>query len=269
MAPSGACGSENEPSTYLVSISMKANSLLLCTVLASAAFTPSEAFADDYEDLDEANEDNERRRRTARRDRPEPEVREITKGLYAKANVGGGLYLLDFRGFVNPGTTLGLSVGRDFLDRERQSAAWELMFFQGIHNGCHYDLQARGECGGRPGVIGPLVQGDLRTYTFAATVDYAYYPNRRFGISALAGAGVLLSPLLMDETEYLDEVVLDTWQGQQPNYHETPHPVVLFGPGFEYYTKLSHFSVGLDTDVFYAIGFDLGMNISGYLKYTF
>jgi hypothetical protein len=239
--------------------------------LATATVTPSEAFADDYEDLDDANEDDNRRRRSAtRRDRPAPEVREINKGLYAKANVGGGLYLGDFRGFVNAGTVLGLSVGRDFLDRERQSAAWELTFFQGIHNGCHYDLQVRGECGGRPGVVGPLVQGDLRTYTFAATVDYAFYPNRRFGISARAGAGVLLSPLLMDRTEYLEEVVLDTWQlAEPPNYHEQPHPVVMFGPGFEYYTKLSHFSVGLDTDVFFAFDFDLGMNISGYLKYTF
>jgi len=27
--------------------------------------------------------------------------------------------------------------------------------------------------------------------------------------------------------------------------------------------------VGADIDIFYAIGFDLGMNASGYLKYTF
>ena len=73
----------------------------------------------------------------------------------------------------------------------------------------------------------------------------------------------------MDPTDYQEDVVLDTWGGIAPNYHETPHPVVLFGPGFEYYTKLSHFSVGLDTDVFYAINFDLGMNIAGYMKYTF
>jgi hypothetical protein len=41
------------------------------------------------------------------------------------------------------------------------------------------------------------------------------------------------------------------------------------GPTFEYYTKLSHFSAGIDVDVFYAIGFDLGLNATGNLKYTF
>ena len=45
--------------------------------------------------------------------------------------------------------------------------------------------------------------------------------------------------------------------------------MVLGGPAFEYYSKLAHFSVGLDADIFYAIGFDLGANAIGYMKYTF
>jgi hypothetical protein len=248
---------------------MKASNLLFSALIATSVLSFNDASADAYEDLDSEEAKKKDKKEKTRRDRPTQEVREITKGLYAKANVGGGLYLGKFRGFVNPGTSLGLSVGKDFLDRENQSAAWEVMFFQGIHNGCHYEYQFRGECSGRPGEQGPLLQGDLRTYTFAATVDFAMYPSRRVGVSLRAGAGVLLSPLLMDETEYLEEVVTSTWGGIQPTYHQTPHPIVMFGPGVEYYTKLSHFSVGLDTDVFYGIGFDLGMNITGYMKYTF
>ena len=45
--------------------------------------------------------------------------------------------------------------------------------------------------------------------------------------------------------------------------------MVLGGPAFEYYSNLAHFSVGLDADIFYAIGFDLGANAIGYMKYTF
>ena len=248
---------------------MKAHHLLLSALFATSTFYSNDVQADDYEDLDEVDSGKKKKKRTVRERAPE-EVREINKGLYAKANVGGGLYLGNFRGFVNPGTSLALSVGKDFLDREKQSAAWEFSFIQGIHNGCHYEYQIRGECSGRPGVQGPLLQGDLRTYTLAATVDYATYPDRRIGISVRAGAGVMFSPLLMDEIEYQEEVVLDTWGGGNGNtYHSSPHPVLLFGPGFEYYTKLSHFSVGLDTDVFYAIQFDLGLNVSGYMKYTF
>ncbi len=249
---------------------MKASNLLLLAFLSTSVLHTGEAMADDYEDLDSSGENEKStKKKKNRRTIPTGEVREINKGLYAKANVGGGLYLGNFRGFVNPGTTLGLSLGKDFLDREDQSAAWEFSFFQGIHNGCNYEEQVEGRCSARPGVPGPLIQGDLRTYIFATTVDYAFYPNRRIGISFRAGGGVLLSPLLMDEAAYMEEVVGNTWGGNNPSYHNTPHPLVMGGPGFEYYTKLSHFSVGLDTDVFYAIGFDLGMNISGYMKYTF
>jgi hypothetical protein len=44
---------------------------------------------------------------------------------------------------------------------------------------------------------------------------------------------------------------------------------VLLGPTIEYYTKLSHFSVGMDLDVTYVLNFDLGISPLGYLKYTF
>ena len=57
--------------------------------------------------------------------------------------------------------------------------------------------------------------------------------------------------------------------GGDPGMQNSPKPVVFGGPTFEYYTKLSHFSVGVDVDVFYGIGWDLGLNGSGALKYTF
>jgi hypothetical protein len=51
--------------------------------------------------------------------------------------------------------------------------------------------------------------------------------------------------------------------------HENPHFMGFAGPTLEYYTKLSHFSVGIDADIVYAYDFDLGAHFSGYLKYTF
>jgi hypothetical protein len=41
------------------------------------------------------------------------------------------------------------------------------------------------------------------------------------------------------------------------------------GPTIEYYTKLSHFSIGVDVDVYYVINFDLAVAPAGFLKYTF
>jgi hypothetical protein len=245
---------------------MKFTHLFLAAALFAPLALPSQADAqEDYDDLDDPGSAKKpKKKREMRR----PEVREIVRGVYAKSNVGGAMYLLDFQGVVSPGTNVGLSVGQDFVDQERLSAAYEIGFNQGIHNGCYYEQQAAPEgCAGKG--PGPFIQGDLRTYTFQALLEASIYPNRRVGIGMRLGGGVLLSPLLMDEAYYQKEVVEDTWGGVDGGYHDAPHPLVMGGPTIEYYTKLSHFSVGLDVDAFYAIGFDLGANVTGYLKYTF
>ena len=192
-------------------------------------------------------------------------VREIVKGTYAKTNVGAGMLLGRYGKWAKPGTSIALAVGQDFLDQESISMAWEVTFFQGINNAAHYEEQADAGCM----MDGSCMQGDLRTYTFAGLYEFSFYPSRRFGIGMRAGGGLLFSPLLMDEGYYETEVVQAEWGGQKPTVHEEPHPVVMGGPTFEYYTKLSHFSMGLDIDAYYAVGFDLGASFTGTLKYTF
>ncbi len=242
---------------------MKLSTVLLSALFVAPAIIHSrDASAESYDDLDEGSSDRQRNRKGPDLDR---DVREITKGTYAKTNVGGAIYLGNYRSYVRPGTTLGLAVGKDFINQERMSMAWEVMFFQGVHNGTYYEEQGAQGCY----QVGNCVQGDLRTYTFGGTVEWSTYPHRRVGIGARAGAGLMLSPLLMDETYYANEVVAGAWNGYTSPVHEQPHPVVMGGPTIEYYTKLAHFSAGLDTDIFYAIGFDLGVSITGALKYTF
>ncbi len=245
---------------------MKPTHLLLASAL-TALVVPTLAAAqdeDEYGDLDSSGSDKPKKQREMRR----PEVREIVRGPYAKSNVGGALYLLDLAGVISPGTSVGLSFGQDIVDQERFSAAYEVGLNQGIHNGCSFEQQGEPEgCKGTG--PGPFIQGDLRTYTIQAVFEASIYPTRRIGIGVRAGGGVLFSPLLMDEQYYLDEVVNKTWGGNPSPYHDAPHPVGIFGPSIEYYTKLSHFSVGGDIDAFYAVGFDLGANVTGYLKYTF
>lgn len=236
---------------------MKTSHLLLGLLLAAPVVASQPASAQDYSDLDS---DDDKKKKSVQDRVRSGQVREINRGFYLKANVGGAFYLGTFAGTVSPGTSTALAVGQDFLDRERTSMAWEFAFFQGIHNGSTYDAQAANG--------GPYVEGDLRTYTIAGMVEWNTYPHRRWGLGARVGGGVLFSPLLMDRAYYEDEV-LAKWGVTDPGYHGAPHPIVQGGPNVEYYTKLSHFSIGIDVDVFYAIGWDLGAAATGNMKYTF
>lgn len=232
------------------------------TTLSLAALAPGVALAQadpDYDDLDTSSNDSRKKRKHDRKRVVSEQVREIVRGTYAQANIGGAMYLGQFSGWVSPGTALGLSFGQDFIDHEKHSMSWELSFYQGVHNGTDYETALSNG--------GPPIEGDLRTYTVDGTLKWATYPTRRVGLGLRAGGGVLFSPLLIDHDFYNTEVLPEI--GGEPGYHGSPHPVVVGGPTFEYYTKLSHFSVGMNVDAFYAIGFDLGMNITGDMKYTF
>ena len=232
-------------------------------LLSSLVSTP--AMAQGLDGLDDPTEEE------ARKPKKDEVVKEVNKGLYAKSSFGAAGYLLDFNGFLKTGSAIGLAVGKDFVDQEEMSMAWELALIQGVHNGCSYEYQADLACSGNKGgtVPSPYIQGDTRTYSMLANYEFSKYPNRRVGLGFRAGGGVLFAPLLMDQDAYLRDVVTGAWGVVDPGYHSGPKPVGFGGLTFEYYSKLSHFSVGVDADVFYAVGFDLGFNGTGYFKYTF
>jgi hypothetical protein len=235
---------------------------LLLTMVTLSFATP--AVAQDVEDLDGGGSTRERPERTTRRSQLGGEViREIERGYYLKSNVGSAFYLINYGGTLSAGTAVGFAGGSDFVDNERSSAAWEVGLATGVHNGMRFDNQAR--LGVPPN---SLIQGDTRTFTLSAGVEYSAYPSRRFGIGVRGGAGLMLSPLLMDAAYYQTDVEQDTW-GTSINVHRQPHPLFFAGPTIEYYTKLSHLSLGADVDASYALGFDLGITATGYLKYTF
>jgi hypothetical protein len=239
--------------------------LFLSMMATVGLLLPEMALAQGYDDLDEGAAGGEKQT-SSRRQR---EVREVVKGIYAKSNVGGASYLLDFRGWVRNGTAVGLTVGMDFMDRETTSFSGELSFIQGVHNGVDYITQGDYGCQ-LAGGAAPCVQGDLRTYTFQGVVKGSFYPVRRVGLGARLGVGVLRSPLLMDELAYSTQVLVTEWNlPADPGYHDSFKPLALIGLTAEYYSKLSHFSIGADVDLFYALNFDLGLNWTGYFKYTF
>ena len=239
---------------------IRVDSALLSAFLLAAPLMPQVAHAADVEDLDSSGETRKpKKTRTASSE----VIREVVRGVYAKAGAGSTIYLLTFSPTLQPGTGLSLGVGQDFVDQEHTSMAWEIEFNQAVHNGLLYQLQ--------PGNVPPqaYVQGDTRTFNLLANYEFSFYPSRRFGIGFRAGAGVGLAPLIVDKQAYQETIVGEYFGGIQPAVHNTPHPLFFGGPTFEYYTKLSHFSVGLDADVSYALGLDLGVMVQGYMKFTF
>ncbi len=244
---------------------------LHAALLSSPLFVPA-AHAQDFDEEEESDAPKAKKKSRAAMAAEDDaaRVKEINRGFYGKAGGGVGMYFLDFNGFVDPGTNVTLAIGQDFVDKEKQSMAWEVGFSQGVHNGASWQEQAEfvgcRQTGEGPA---PCTEGDLRTYALQANYEISFYPVRRIGIGARVGAGVLFSPLLIESNAYAEDVLGDAFSGVDPGMHNSPKPLVFAGPTFEYYTKLSHFSVGVDVDVIYGIGWDLGMNATGSLKYTF
>ncbi len=214
--------------------------------------------------------------RQAARDLEADVVREVERGAYAKANVGS-TFMLNTHGQTRgpegtgPGLFagvlgVGLGVGTDFVDRERFSAAFEFQFNQGLFNGPR-DIEVRNQT---------LSQGDIHTLSAIATLEASTYITRRLGIGVRGGGGAMFFPLLVEPNAYRErlqeEIGSNTASGggNPAELHDAGMFIVLVaGPTIEYYTKLSHFSIGADVDLQVITGFDIGIYPSGYLKYTF
>ncbi|MFT7519770.1 MAG: hypothetical protein ACI9MC_001914 [Kiritimatiellia bacterium] len=251
--------------------------LPLFALTTASMILPTMSQAVDIEDLDGSSAKKKKKKDKAEVVIESDEIiREIERGLFVKANAGMASYFLTYGGgtaqdgnpypaILRSGSLVALTVGNDFVDEPNRSMAWEVSFAQGLHNGMLFDEQAL-----RRIPQDKHIQGDTRTFALLASYEYSVYPNRRIGIGFKVNAGIMLTPLLMNEQFYLTEVVNGRWGlPGQPAVHTSPHFPVGGGPTFEYYTKLSHFSVGIDADFTYVVGFDGGVNATGFMKYTF
>lgn len=251
--------------------------LLALMTLAPLVLPDAMAAGSDYDDLDSGGKKTHSTSSSDEGDEAPPAraevVREIVRGFYMKSDVGVTNYLGTY-GFkpglgtsiLRAGTTLSLSAGQDFVDNEKNSMAWEVAFNQGVFNGLDWRTNSQAI---RQGLLpqSAQIEGDSRTFSLLGNFEYSIYPNRRFGVGLRAGGGVMFVPLLMNKLVAQRDVYPE-FNSSLP-VHQLPHPMFFGGPTLEYYTKLSHFSVGADVDVSYAVGFDLGVTSTGYFKYTY
>jgi len=209
-------------------------------------------------DLDAPSKDTASGSKKHARTFDEGVVREVVRGYYVKSSIGSAS-LISLTGPVPLSGVMGLGIGLgdDFIDRERFSAAWEAQFVQGLFNG-----PAAEEVALDPAVV----QGDIHTFSGTAVLEFSGYVSRRTGFGARVGGGVMYVPVLITQDKYQ---ALESGWGTPAVLQTGPLPIAQAGGTFEYYTKLSHFSLGADVDAQFVIPIALGINANGYLKYTF
>lgn len=192
-------------------------------------------------------------------------AREIVRGPFAQTNIGTTIYIGARGPILRPGTTVDLSVGGDVVDKPGMSASVQFTVTQAVHV-ANVNYETQGSLG-----FGPqqLIQGNTYTIGGLLVGEVSGYPVRRLGIGGRVGAGVMAAPWLMDRESRDTFVIDEAWGLQNSTAHRGVLPTIVAGPTLEYYTKLSHFSMGVDADFIYAIGLDFGVKASGYFKYTF
>jgi len=233
-------------------------------VLVSGTVLPAVAHAQDYEDLDttKAKKDRKKDRKQVMAHLENEVIREVVRGFYLKAGAGGGAYIGRYSGVLSNVIQTPLTFGQDFVDKEKQSMSWEISINQAVYNGVDYHYQTQLPLQRR-------IEGDSRFFNFTIAYEYKAFPTRRLGIGVRVGGGVMIAPLLMETTAYQRDVVQGAWGGQDSAANKRPHPEGFAGPTIEYYTKLSHFSIGADVDIAYQLDFDLNVSAVGFFKYTF
>jgi hypothetical protein len=253
---------------------------LLLLLLGGLLIIPSVGFArsdpdddedypdDDDDDDDDVDIDRERSARTRQRTKSRTQVvREVVKGAYAKMNIGPIFWLPPISGVTSTsGTQLDFSFGYDVLDQLNFTLSIEGSFFQLVTNGDGVSVDI--------GIASPI-QGDFRI--FGGIVGVRAGPNlggkrvKRLSIAVHAAGGVGYSPPLVDLE---NQAVLTRIAAGGFPYIMQGRPLgpIQAGVGFEYYTRLSHFSLGLDVDFDVILGGPwpaMGVATDLFLKYTF
>jgi len=237
--------------------------LLLPALLALAVTVcgPRAALAEDDEDSGDSGESSDDSGDTARGGtsrtaaKPTARVREVVKGFYARAGVGFLAWLppvgLEASGV---GNSVDLALGGDIVDQLGFTLSVEGQFFQGVSNG--------------PPIPGVYLQGDFRSIgglgRVRAGLNFGGRQIKRWTFFFGGGGGVYYSPQLQPEMVGTDAAV--NW------IHGKPAGMVAGNVGIEFYTKLSHFSLGLDASFYAVLGLPvtaLSLSPTIFFKYTF
>ncbi|MCK6528896.1 adventurous gliding motility protein CglE [Myxococcota bacterium] len=243
-------------------------SLLMCLIVGASVAAGGFARAQDDDDEGAGQEDTsgggmeeegrDTARSSAKKAKPARRVREVVKGFYVRGGIGYLVFLGQLGPVTSGGNAVDLALGGDIIDQPGFTLTVEGDFFQGINNGI-----SNLECGD----CGSPVQGDFRSIGGIGRVKFSLNFGgkkiRRGSLYFDVGGGVYFSPSLRtDALGTTDAGVI----------HSSPAGLVTGGLGLEYYTKLAHFSVGVDASFYVVLGLPvvpMALAVSPFIKYTF
>jgi hypothetical protein len=207
---------------------------------------------------EEFEEEDRRSSRRGRGTRQNQQAREVVHGFYVKAAYGTVLWFGDLGANSSPGTCATFELGYDIVDQLGVTVSVTGTFFQGINNGitAHQDEGGSG-----------VTQGDFRSIGGLAGARIGFNPGkrkvRRWTIAIDLKGGVFFSPSLRDDPN----------DGLAGALQASPGALIQPGLGLEHFSRLTHFSLGLDLHVPLVVGtpanFVAGLDVVGFLKYTF
>ncbi len=237
---------------------MSKNLLLACVagLAVSVAVPAMEAYAQDEFDEEERSRSRRGRKKTQT-------AREVHHGAYIKATFGSVGWFGTLGAVSSFGTAASFEFGYDVLDRLGMTLSITGTFYQGINNGLSAeDVQANGILVAVPNIT----QGDFRSIGGLVGARLGFNPGkrkvRRWTIAVDVKGGIYFSPALRDANDYSAGLL-----------QQSPGAMILPGFGIEHFTRLSHFSFGIDVHVPMVVGtpagFVAGLDVTPFLKYTF
>lgn len=188
------------------------------------------------------------------KDKEKETFNEIERGFYV--GVGGGGWLLfnppvsgASRQYFSPGLSIEVEVGGD-LGQRVSIAAFFIAAFSKM--GADYTGWSNGAASGDFSSFMPGITGKVNIVGFNDSQDVT-----RWWIFVRAGAAF---------TIYAPKTLMPN-----PNFGGSNFDILVFGgPGIEYYTRLRHFSIGLEVDfVAQVMSATLGINVMPTLRYAF
>ncbi len=231
---------------------MKKLSLLsLIAVLATSLAIPAVSEARRGGDEDEFEEESNRRRSRARK----PVAREVVHGAYIKATFGSLGWFPPLGSESSFGTAAGFEFGYDAVDKLGMTLSITATYYQGINNGISRNDGGSG-----------ITQGDFRSIGGLVGVRLGINPGkrkvRRWAIALDVKGGIYVSPKLREPNSAAAGMLQASLGG-----------LILPGIGIEHFSRLSHFSLGVDVHtpliVGTGLGFAAGIDITPFFKYTF